>query len=106
MDINPLEFMKNLQNMQGKMGDMQGKLKTIEVDGNSGGGIVQLKLNGEMKMTSIKIDPIAVDPRDVVMLEELIVSAFTDAQNKMKIKLKDEMSGLTGMPMPDGFPQF
>ncbi|MDA3957433.1 YbaB/EbfC family nucleoid-associated protein [Oceanispirochaeta sp.] len=104
MSFNPLDFMKNLQEMQGKMGDVQEKLKKIEAEGSSGGGLVTVKMNGQMDILGITIDPVAVDPRDVKMLEELIVSSCSAAMVKMKEKIRDEMSDLSGMPLPPGFP--
>jgi len=104
MNFNPLELMKNLQEMQGKMGDIQQKLKEISVEGSSGGGLVKVIMNGQMEVTGISIDPVAVDPRDVKMLEELIVSSCADASVKIKEKIKLEMSDLSGMPFPPGFP--
>jgi len=104
MNLNPLELMKNLQEMQGKMGDIQEKLKELTVEGSSGGGLVKVRMNGQMEITGITIDPVAVDPRDVKMLEELVVSSCADASVKIKEKIRVEMSDLSGMPFPPGFP--
>ena len=104
MSFNPMDFMKNLQDMQGRMGEVQDKLKTIEAEGNAGGGLVKIRVNGQMEITGITIDPLAVDPRDVKMLEELIVSSCSAAMVKIKEKIRDEMSELSGMPLPPGFP--
>ncbi len=104
MDFNPLDFMKNLQDMQSKMGDIQEKLKGITAEGSSGGGLVKIRMNGQMEVIDISIDPIAVDPRDVKMLEELIVSACTSAYGNIKEKIREEMSDISGMPLPPGFP--
>ena len=104
MDFNPMELMKNIQDIQGKMGDMQEKLKGISAEGGAGGDLVKITMNGQMEITSITIDPVAVDPRDVKMLEELIVSASTAAYSKIKEKIREEMSDVTGMPIPPGFP--
>ena len=76
---------------------------TITVEGSSGGGLIKVRMNGQMEVTGIGIDPVAVDPRDVKMLEELIVSACADAAAKIKDKIKAEMSELSGMPFPPGF---
>ena len=104
MDFNPLDFVKNLQDMQSKMGDVQEKLKDISAEGNAGGDLVKVKINGQMEITGVTIDPVAVDPRDVKMLEELILSACTSAHINIKEKIKNEMSEMTGMPLPPGFP--
>lgn len=104
MEFNPLDFVKNLQEMQSKMGDVQEKLKGISAEGSAGGDLVKIQINGQMDVTGITIDPIAVDPRDVKMLEELILSACTAAQNNIKEKIRSEMAGMTGVPLPPGFP--
>lgn len=104
MSFNPMDLMKNLQEMQGKMGDVQDKLKDVYAEGSSGGDLVTVKINGQMEICNIKIDPVAVDPRDVKMLEELIVSACSAATSSIKVKIKDEMSDLAGIPLPPGFP--
>ncbi|QEN09066.1 YbaB/EbfC family nucleoid-associated protein [Oceanispirochaeta crateris] len=104
MSFNPMDMMKNLQEMQGKMGEVQEKLKTIEAEGSSGGGLVKVRINGQMEITGLTIDPIAVDPRDVKMLEELIVSSCSAATIKIKEKIREEVSELSGMPLPPGFP--
>ena len=104
MDFNPLEFVKNLQEMQSKMGDVQEKLKGISAEGSAGGDLVKISMNGQMEVTGVVIDPIAVDPRDVKMLEELIVAACTSAYANIKEKIREEMSGMTGIPVPPGFP--
>jgi DNA-binding YbaB/EbfC family protein len=104
MDFNPLDFVKNLQDMQSKMGDVQERLKGIFAEGSAGGDLVKVKMNGQMEIVGIIIDPLAVDPRDVKMLEELIVSASTSAYRNIKDKIRDEMADVTGVPMPPGFP--
>ena len=104
MNFNPMDFVKNLQDIQNKMGDMQEKLKDISAEGSSGGELVKVVMNGQMEITGITIDPVAVDPRDVKMLEELIVSASTAAHINIKEKIRDEMAEVAGMPLPPGFP--
>jgi len=104
MEFNPLELVKNLQEMQSKMGDVQDKLKNIKAKGSSGGDLVEVEMNGQMEIIGISIDPVAVDPRDVKMLEELIVSSCSAAYANIKDKIKEEMADMTGMPLPPGFP--
>ena len=71
--INPFEMMKNLKEVQNSMEKMKEEMKKISVTGSAGGNMVQVTLNGQFEVTAIKIDPIAVDPRDVNMLQDLIV---------------------------------
>ena len=102
--MNPMDIMKNLQNLQSKMGEAQEKMKTLRADGASGGDLVKVTIDGTMEVVSMYIDPIAVDPRDVIMLEELVGAAFTDAVRKMREVLQREMSQLAGgMNIPQDF---
>ena len=85
------------------MGEMQDRLKDLTVSGTSGGGMVVIEMNGQMEVTGVTISPEAVDPEDIGMLEDLIFAAFSDASAKMKEKMKEEMSSLTGgMDLPPG----
>ena len=98
MNINPLEFMKKMQDMQSQMGDIQEKLKNVSSTGSSGGGLVEITMNGQMEVQSVKLDPVCVDPRDIKMLEDLIQSAFVSASENVKEKIKTEVSGDLNIP--------
>jgi nucleoid-associated protein EbfC len=100
--MNPFDMLKQLQEMQSRMGDMQEKLRAVRVTGSSGGGLVTVEMNGHMEVEKISISPEAVDPRDIRMLEDLVLSALSDALSHVKEKLKEEMSFLTGMNLPPG----
>ncbi len=103
MPINPFDFIKQFQNLQGKMSEIQEKLKTITVTGSAGGDMVQIQINGQMEVVSVKISPEVVDPNDIGMLEDLVLAAFTDATAKIKEKLKEELSSITGgLNIPPG----
>lgn len=94
--MNPMDMIKNLQNMQSKVGEMQDKVRELTVTGTSGGDMVRITVNGQMEVKEVHISPEAVDPNDIGMLEDLIFAAFSDASVKAKEKLKEEMSALTG----------
>ena len=97
-------LMKQAQQMQSKMAEMQGKIELMEVSGASGGGMVQVLVNGKGEMRKLKIDPSLVDPNDIEVLEDLIVAAFNDAKGKVEATMADEMQKLTGgMNLPAGF---
>ena len=97
-------LMKQAQQMQAKMGEMQAKLDLMEVTGASGGGMVQVLINGKGELRKLKIDPSLVDPNDVEVLEDLIVAAFNDAKTKVDATMQDEMKMMTGgMNLPAGF---
>lgn len=102
--MNPMDLFKNLQNLQSQFGDIQEKMKRITVTGTSGGDMVRITLNGQMTVTDVQISKEVVDPEDVEMLQDLILAAFTDASTKLKEKMQEEMSEITGdMDIPPGF---
>lgn len=96
-------MLKQAQQMQQRMGEMQARLAETEVDGTAGAGLVTVTLNGKGEMRRVKIDPSVVSPDDVEMLEDLVVAATNDAKVKVETQLQEEMSKLTGgMNLPAG----
>lgn len=96
------QLMKQAQEMQTKMAEMQETLGDIEVSGSAGGGMVTVRLNGKSEMRSVSIDPSLAD--DVEVLEDLIVAAYNDAKVKVEARVQEEMSKLTGgLELPPGF---
>ena len=103
MDINPIELLKNFQNLQSKLNAMQEKLKDISVTGSAGGGMVQIEMDGSLSVTGVTITPEVVDPNEREMLQDLVLAAFTDALAKVKEKMKDEASSAAGgVDLPPG----
>lgn len=103
MNINPMELLKNFQNMQAKITEMQEKLKDVIVTGSSGGGMVQIEMNGQLAVTKVTIAKEVVDPEDIEMLQDLVLGAVADALAKVKEKLKEEASSVTGgLNLPPG----
>lgn len=97
-------MMKQAQQMQQRMAEMQQALEGVEVTGAAGGGMVQVTLNGKGAMRRVRIDPKIVDPADVGMLEDLIVAAANDAKTKVEAHVQEEMQKLTGgLQLPPGF---
>jgi len=90
------DLMKQAQQMQDKMLKAQEELASKVVEATSGGGMVTVKMNGKNHIVSLKIDPEVVDPGDVEMLEDLIVAAVNEAQEKISRSSEDEYSKLTG----------
>jgi len=80
MDL--MKMMKQAQEIQGRMQQMQEELAGLEVEGKSGAGLVTVKLTGKLDLRSLKIDPSLIKPEDAEMLEDLIVAAFQDAKAK------------------------
>ena len=97
MATNPFEMLKNLQGLQSRVGEIQEKLKTVHVTGSAGGGMVTVDMNGQMLVEKVTIAPEAVDPRDIPMLQDLVLAAVTDALDRLKEKIRDEVSQATGM---------
>jgi DNA-binding YbaB/EbfC family protein len=100
---NPFDILKQLQGLQSRMGEVQEKLKSVHVTGSSGGGMVTIEMNGQMQVDKVAIAKEAVDPADIPMLEDLVLAALTDTLDKLKDRLKDEVSLATGgLNLPPG----
>jgi len=102
MNINKL--MKQAQQMQAQMAKMQEELEEKTVEVSAGGGVVKVVINGKQEFLDIKIDPEAVDPDDVDMLEDLVLAAVNEALRKVQDMIQEEMSRITGgMNIPGMF---
>jgi hypothetical protein len=96
-------LMKQAQQMQARMGELQARLAEIDVGGAAGGGAVQVTVNGKGEVRRVKIDPSLVKPEDVEVLEDLIVAACNDAKGKAEALAAEEMQKLTGgLNLPPG----
>jgi hypothetical protein len=97
------QMMKQAQELQAKMAEMQDKLAALEITGESGGGMVKMRLNGKGEMRGVKIDPAISVDGDREMLEDLLVAAHNDAKAKVEAKVQEKMSELTGgLNLPPG----
>lgn len=94
--MNPFDLLKNPQAIQAELEKVKNQLAQITVTGSSGGNMVQVTLNGNMEMLSIKLDPLCVDNRDVPMLQDLIVAAHHDAMSKIQEEIKDRLGPMIG----------
>lgn len=100
---NMAGMMKKVQKMQNEMKKMQDELKRRTVEVSVGGGAVKIVMDGEKQVTNLTIDPAAVDPEDVAMLQDLIVSAVNQATKKVDDMMASEMGKLTsGLGLPPG----
>jgi len=90
------DMMKQVQKMQAKMEEMQAKLEDERIEGTAGGGMVRVVANGKQEIIEVKIEKEVVDPDDVEMLEDLVVAAVNQAQEKAQELAAEKMSGLTG----------
>jgi DNA-binding YbaB/EbfC family protein len=96
-------LMKQAQQMQDNMKKMQAQLAEIEVDGQSGAGLVKVTVTCKNEVRKLSIDPsLLADDKD--MLEDLVIAALNDALRKAEAMSTEKMSGLTsGLPLPPGF---
>lgn len=98
------QMMRQAQEMQTKMAELQEQLAATEVTGVSGGGMVRVITNGKGEMRSVKIDPALVDTDEIGVLEDLIVAAVNDARSKAEAASAERMRELTGgLALPPGF---
>ncbi|TYP52517.1 YbaB/EbfC family nucleoid-associated protein [Thermosediminibacter litoriperuensis] len=93
---NMNKLMKQVQKMQEDMVKLQEELKQKTVEATAGGGVVKAVANGKKELMEIKIQPEAVDPDDVEMLEDLILAAVNEALQKAEEMVTEEMSKITG----------
>ena len=97
-------MLKKVQKMQADMAKLQEDLKTRTVEATAGGGVVTVVANGSKELVSVTVKPEAVDPDDVEMLQDLIVTAVNDALKKIDEMTETEMNKITGgMKMPGIF---
>jgi nucleoid-associated protein EbfC len=91
--MNIQQMMKQAQQMQDQLQQQMSQLRT---EGNAGGGMVTVVVNGAKQIQSLKIDPEVVSKDDVEMLQDLIVAAVNDAQRKADEALQQTMGGMMG----------
>ena len=101
MNFNPMDILKNASGIQAKMEEMKKSMESLSVSGY-GGDMVRVDMNGRMEITDVKISPDAIDASDPSMTEQLVKAACTDAYNKMKQKMNEELSSRMG-GLPPGF---
>ena len=105
--MNIMQMMKQAQQLQSKMETMQAELEAIEVDGQSGGGLVKVTLSGKMSMKSVRIDQSLLKADEGEILEDLILAAHQDAKVKAERILQEKMQEATGgLTLPPGLKLF
>lgn len=90
------KMMKQLQQAQAAMAVEQEKLKDEFVEASAGGGMVQVKVTGDLQVTAITIDPEAVDPEDVEMLQDMLIAATNDAIRSSQQLAEQRLGGIAG----------
>jgi DNA-binding YbaB/EbfC family protein len=85
-----------IQQLQARLAKAQQELEVMEIEVSSGGGAVKIAINGQQKIKSIKISKEVVNPEELEMLEDLVLSAVTEAINKSQEAASSKLGGLTG----------
>ena len=100
-------MMKQVGQMQARVQQMQEELAALEIDGQSGGGLVKVTLSGKGDLKKVSIDPSLAKADEVEILEDLIVAASADAKAKLDAQLASKMQEMTGgLPLPPGMKLF
>lgn len=89
-------MMKQAQKMQAELAKAQDEIKDMEYEATAGGGMVKVVATGDMAIKSIVIDPEAVDPEDVEMLQDMVLAAVNDALEQAEQMASKQMSAVTG----------
>jgi len=98
------QLMKQAQEMQSKMAEMQQRLVDVEITGSAAAGMVIVVMNGKGEMRKVKIDPTLISPNEAEVLEDLIVAAQNDARAKVDAYMQEESSKMMGgVELPPGF---
>jgi DNA-binding YbaB/EbfC family protein len=102
--VNYGKLMKQAQQMQAKMSQVQEELKSETVESSAGGGTVKVVITGDLEVQSITVDPAAVDPDDVDLLQDMIAAAVNEAIRAAQELASQKMSAVTGgMNIPGMF---
>jgi DNA-binding YbaB/EbfC family protein len=97
-------LLKQAQDMQTKMAEVEAGLDRLEVEGTSGGGMVRVTLSGRGAMRRVALDRTLIKPEEAEVLEDLIVAAHNDAKMKLEARVKEEMGKIAeGLGLPPGF---
>ncbi len=97
------QMLKQAQQMQEKMAEMQRALDLIEVEGHSGGGLVTVRMSAKGDLVGVSIDPTLMKPDEVEILEDLIKAAHHEARGKAQERSQEEMKKITGgLNLPEG----
>jgi len=89
-------LMQQAQKLQSKLAKAQEELSNITVEASSGGGAVKVTMNGQQKIQSVKISPEVINPDDVELLEDLVLTAVSEAIAKSQEVAAEHLGGLTG----------
>lgn len=94
--MNMQQMMKQARKMQEQLAAAQETIAQSTVDASAGGGMVKVTVSGDMQVTSLKIDPEAIDPEDVEMLEDMVIAAVNEALRGVGELANRQMGAVTG----------
>lgn len=94
--MSPFEMLKNAQSIKEQLSKVQDELREMTATGSAGGGIVKVTVNGQLEVQDVFLDAVAVDPRDIPMLQDLIVAASRDAMFRVKEALSEKLGPMMG----------
>ncbi len=98
------ELMQQMQEVQQRMQRMQQELETAEVEGEAGGGLVRVVMNGKGEVRNVSIDASLLKPEEKEIVEDLLVAALGKAKERMEEMVAEKMREATGgLPLPPGF---
>ncbi len=97
------KMMQQAQQMQAKMAEMRTALDSMEVEGQSGGGMVTVTMTGKHEVRAVRIDPSLISPEDAEVLEDLIAAACNEASGKVEDMMREKVKEMTGgLELPPG----
>jgi nucleoid-associated protein EbfC len=100
MDLNAM--MKQVQEMQSQMMEAQEKLKDEVVEASAGGGMVKVKMSGDLRLRELTIDPEAIDPEDAEVLADMVTAAVNEALRAAQERANERMGSIAGLGGPGG----
>ena len=100
MDLNQL--MKQAQQMQAEMAKAQEQLKDEVVEASAGGGMVKVKMSGDLRLRELTIDPEAIDPEDAEVLADMVTAAINEALRAAQERANERMGSIAGLGGPGG----
>jgi DNA-binding YbaB/EbfC family protein len=93
------KMMREMEKMQRELAKAQAELAEEQVEGTAGGGAVKVVMTGAGEVTEVKIDPSAIDPEDLTLLEDLVLAAINEAMNAQQTLTQERLGGLApGIP--------
>ena len=89
-------MMKQAQKLQARLAQAQEEMSNLTIEASSGGGAVKVTINGQQKIQSVKISPEVINPEDVELLEDLVLTAISEAITRSREAAAEHLGGLTG----------